>query len=289
MKVLVTGGAGFLGSHWLKALESDHECIGVINQKLGHNSKVQYYSCDLTKDDYVQEMIQKLSPDLVIHTAALTDVDGAEKNPDAAQFLNVHATENLVKSLKGSQTKFVHISTDQLYDGKKQFYKETDELSPINIYGKTKAQAEEVVRKHLSNHLILRTNFYGRGTKERMSFYDWCQKVVIQQEIAYFYSNVFYSPIFIDDLIQSAMNLLTFSGTFNLVGNERISKAEFGLKVAKSIGASVDHILIKEYTRDKNKAQRPLEMSLDNTKLLNTHKSVIHSLDEALVILKQSN
>lgn len=285
MKVLVTGGAGFLGSSWLKSIGSLNECYGVINKKLGILSNVQYLNCNLLNESDVKALIDKVQPELVIHTVALTDVDESEREPEIAYNLNVLSTRYLSEALKGTQANFIHISTDQLYDGKKHFYKESDDLCPINVYGKTKALAEEEVRRNLSRHLILRTNFYGISSSERLSFYDWCVKVIKNKEPAFFYDNVFYTPIYVEDLIKTAMNLIGQKGTFNVVGNERTSKSEFGLAVARSLNLSASHIAIRSYPHLHSKAPRPLEMSLNNEKLLSTHQEYLHSIEQSLILL----
>jgi len=149
MKIAITGSSGMLGSALVKELQADHQLLE-IDLKNGH---------DITKKKIIDDEIKKFSPDLIIHAAAMTDVDGCELDPDKAKDVNVQGTKNIVDAAR--QAKLIYISTDYVFDGefeKRRPYKETDAPKPISVYGQTKLDGEKCVRG-LIDYLIIRTSW----------------------------------------------------------------------------------------------------------------------------------
>lgn len=257
MTILITGSKGFLGSYLLSNL-GQPQLLGTARDEL-----------DLTDEAKVTRFIEKIQPNAIIHTAALADVDACERNPGAAHQANVLATEYLARALQGSKAQLLYISTDQIFDGKKKFYSETDTPSPVNVYGKSKLEGEERVRKYLSSYKILRTNFYGLSTGSRPSFLNWCINTLKNQTPASLYEDVFYTPISIRDLTQTLSLMISSSqtGTYNVTGDERVSKADFFRKVAEVLRLPTDQYSFISYEQRPGSALRPTEMSLSNTKV----------------------
>ena len=116
---------------------------------------------DITDFEAVKNKISICKPDLVIHSAAYTDVKNAEKEIDKIIDINVIGTSNLVKACKLNDLKMVFISTDYVFDGEQGNYKTTDKINPVTKYAKSKASAELVARLY-DKSLIIRTSFFGR-------------------------------------------------------------------------------------------------------------------------------
>ena len=157
MLVLVTGANGMLGQDLCTILEDN-----------GYNIiKTDVDNFDITNYDANETLFLKESPDLVIHCAAYTNVDGAENNFDEAYRINSKGTENIAKICAKTETTLVYISTDYVFDGEKNSpYTPTDKPCPINNYGKTKYQGEIAVKKYCKNYYIIRTSWlYGTNGK----------------------------------------------------------------------------------------------------------------------------
>jgi dTDP-4-dehydrorhamnose reductase len=154
LKILVTGSEGMLGSDVCPLLAEDHEVCG-------------YDVGDLDIADARETMlaVKRLSPSVIVHTAAFTDVDACETERDKAYRTNVQGTGNLAEASRQAGSLLVYISTDYIFDGSKgEPYGESDEPNPINYYGLTKLQGEEHVRRAAARYLIVRTSWlFGPG------------------------------------------------------------------------------------------------------------------------------
>lgn len=148
MKIFLTGKNGQLGYQLGCDLKKSHEVIATDRDTL-----------DLKDTQSIEDKIYKIKPDLIINTAAYTNVDKAETEKDLAYEVNALGPKALTKAAKALDIPIIHISTDYIFDGsKKNSYEEEDEANPLSVYGKTKWQGEEFVRQYLK-HFILRTSW----------------------------------------------------------------------------------------------------------------------------------
>ena len=115
---------------------------------------------DLTDKENIAKTIDTVKPDIVVNAAAFTAVDQAEKDPETAYHVNRDGVRYLSTACKSARIPLIHISTDYVFDGENDKpYKETDPISPLGIYGKSKAQSEAAVRQVCPNHIIIRTSW----------------------------------------------------------------------------------------------------------------------------------
>lgn len=156
MKILITGSNGMLGHDLQEALKQRHDLIPT-------NSK----TLDITDKSQVMEVICENNPDIVINSAAYTDVDGCEKNQDIAYAVNRDGVRNLALACREIDCPLVHISTDYIFDGKNDRpWVEDDEVGPISVYGKSKLKGEEAILEILDKFFIVRTAWlYGINGK----------------------------------------------------------------------------------------------------------------------------
>ena len=143
-----------LGTELMYALAQDHDVVGVDIDEL-----------DITDREQVLESFAVLAPQIVIHAAAITDVDGAEAMPEQAMAVNAEGSRNVALACREIGAKLVAYSTDYVFDGTKgRPYKPHDPMAPIGVYGKSKAAGEAAVRKANAQHFIVRTAWlYGPG------------------------------------------------------------------------------------------------------------------------------
>ena len=152
MKVLITGSNGMLGHDLIDVLDGKHELIKTTSKSL-----------DITDKDKVKDYIVNENPDIVINSAAYTDVDGCETNEEIAYKVNGEGVKNLALACKVVDCPLVHISTDYVFNGENtKPWMEDDEVGPISIYGKSKLQGEEAIESILDKFFIIRTSWlYG--------------------------------------------------------------------------------------------------------------------------------
>jgi dTDP-4-dehydrorhamnose reductase len=148
MKILLTGKNGQVGFELQKKLGALGEVIAIDREEL-----------DLSNSEALRQFIDQVKPDMIINPAAYTAVDKAEFEAEMAYQINVTAPEVLAEKAAELDIPLIHFSTDYVFDGlKKEAYVETDTTNPQSVYGKTKCDGEEKIRKH-AKHIILRTSW----------------------------------------------------------------------------------------------------------------------------------
>jgi dTDP-4-dehydrorhamnose reductase len=281
MVIVVTGATGFLGSHIVERINSStkYKCFS-----LGFNNipKINGFQLNLTDKKKVFELFNKINPDLIIHTAALTDVDHCEKNLLNAYNLNVQATKNLAEwtSSQHKNIRFVYISTDQVYNNFQSSASEKD-INPVNFYGMSKLWAEDIVSS-LENYLILRTNFF--------SFEGGLIKWLLDanslgQEITLF-DNIWFNPIYIPDFIDTLMKLFKCNnnGVFNIgVRGEGITKADFLEMIIMKFRLNNIRAIRSNYNKTMLLiAERPSNMTMSTKKFEDSFAFNLPSIDESV-------
>ncbi|HWR83504.1 MAG TPA: dTDP-4-dehydrorhamnose reductase [Candidatus Deferrimicrobium sp.] len=152
-RVLVTGCRGQLGADLCELLGREHEVRGISRQ-----------DCDIRDRDAVRSGIGQFRPEFVLHTAAWTNVDGCEADPDQAMAVNAYGTENVARACREIGAALVYYSSDYVFDGAKSSpYIETDSPSPLSHYGRSKLAGEEAVARSLDDFIIVRIAWvYGK-------------------------------------------------------------------------------------------------------------------------------
>jgi dTDP-4-dehydrorhamnose reductase len=155
-KILITGCRGQLGSDLIRFLSDDYAVTGVDINDL-----------DIRDADSVRRFFQENRPEIVIHSAAYTDVDRAENDVETAMSINAGGTENIARAARDIGARMIYYSTDYVFDGtKREPYIESDQPNPLTVYGKSKLEGEKRVTANLDNHVILRIAWlYGANGK----------------------------------------------------------------------------------------------------------------------------
>ena len=159
MKIAITGASGRFGRGLQLALEQKHTIY-----------PLRHADVDITNADDVQRVLTAIHPNVVIHAAALPDIDYCEMHPEETQTVNVEGTGNVIRAAAQLQAGVVHISTDAVFDGEKGApYVETDPTNPISVYGRSKLAAERVVKEY-EKHWIFRVSvLFGPGKENFVS------------------------------------------------------------------------------------------------------------------------
>jgi len=283
LKILITGANGLLGSNLCLMYSKENEVIATSRTKPNINNCLNYKLGITNKED--MKIVEELHPDMIIHCAALVNVDYCEEHPTEAHKINFIGSKNIAESAKKTNSYLVHISTDAVFDGKKGYYDEDDPTNPLNVYGQTKLEAEKIIQKITSNHVIIRTNIYGWNKQNKFSLAEWMlDKLEKKQELQAF-KDTFFSPMLVNNLGEAILELydLKHKGILHLAGSEGCSKLDFAKKIAKIFNINNPTIIGINSSDLKLKAKRPKNMVLNvnkaksilkKTKILNVEKGL---------------
>lgn len=229
---------------------------------------VKSVALDLEPPDHLHHQLQTLEPTLVIHTAGMTSVEQCEQQPQDAKHANAGLTKNVAIATHRLGIKLVHISTDHLFSGSRPRVDEGETPAPLNVYARTKLQAEEWVREENPRALVVRTNFFGWGHLYRQSFSDWIITSLQSGRRITMFEDMYFTPILADRLALVTHEMVTkeISGVLNIVGDERLSKYDFAVHVAERFGLPKALIVRGSMNKSESLVPRPYDMSLDNTK-----------------------
>ena len=267
-KILITGGSGLLALNWACAMRERHDVVLAIHRRrvaLAHTSVLR-----LALDDAAAlcSEMESMQPDIIVHTAGITSVEECEREPERARHVYEDLSRNVARAATHSGAQLIHISTDHLFAGRRALYDEQAQPEPVNAYGRTKLLAEQAVIAACPAALVVRTNFFGWGHRYRQSFSDWIYCGLSAGKALTMFDDVFVTPILADRLAASAHRLLDLgaSGVYNVVGDERISKYDFGLRLAQAFGLPEQLVQRGRLAASQLTVRRPPDMSLDNAK-----------------------
>lgn len=288
-KIIITGGTGLLGLNWAYHIRDKYEPVIGMHSRKVHPEGISVRYFDLDSPDTLLADFEALEPAVVVHTAGLTSIEVCEADPDLARNVNVELSRHVSKACHALGVPMIHISTDNLFDGRSPMVREDNDVNPVNVYGKTKAEAEQVIQEHHDDVIIVRTNFYGWGPAYKPSFSDTIIRTLREGGELSLFEDVFYTPILISDLVNATHELLDkgHRGIFHVVGDERLSKLSFGQHVADVFGLDAAGIRAGYLKNMTNLANRPYDMSMSNEKVRSALGRSIGTVTEQLERLRQ--
>lgn len=265
--------------------ESDKE-IHVTGASFRHSANLNYLDerfIDFNDFPNVELLVCEVNPDVIIHCAAVTDVEYCENNPSESRILNADVCKLLTSVCISDQVKIVMISTDQLWRNADPWIKEDEKPEPVNIYGQTKAAGENYISDY-KNHLIIRTNFFGNGTSWKPSLSDIILKTLVNGKIFHGFEDVYFSPMFVNDLAGYIIKCVNRNliGLYHVSGSDRLSKYEFAVKMADHFGFSNKQIKRTALKSKNFSAKRPFEMSLCTEKISRDLDIVMPGINESI-------
>jgi dTDP-4-dehydrorhamnose reductase len=246
------------------------EVMGLCRSHSGKILGKELVPCDLLNHEEFKRAFDRSCPDLVIHTAALTNVDYCEEHADEAFKMNQGTTELLAHLCAKSGVPMVYISTDAVYNGAQGMYSESDETVPVNNYAKSTLQGETSCLQSGADALVVRCSIYGWNWTplNRSSFGEAILKALLTRTQITLFDDVYFSPILVTDLIEAVENLLRrhVSGVFNIGASERISKLDYGWLLADVFGILNAPIVPIHLADRQLSARRPKDVSLNVSK-----------------------
>lgn len=266
---LITGAKGFLGTNAAVSLQGKVDMVRLARTDFIGGFYSRNAILDLRDSDQLVEVIRNVRPDVIMHGAAIAGHETAAKDPDQAYAVNVTASRILAEEAEALGSTLIFISTDAVFSGECGNYREDDPVTPFSVYGETKALGEEAVRAATSNHLIVRTNFFGWSDSGDKSILEFFVNSLRQGSIVRGYPDFVVSSIYVGALIQSIWKLVQSraTGTMHIVSDDARSKYEFGCMVAEAFGFSTELIAPLHSTRDGHVTSRSRNLSLNTDKV----------------------
>ncbi len=281
MRILISGASGLLGLNLGLRLATEHTMIGLVHSHSLKELPFSINAVDLNNEKNARGIIDRYKPDVLINCAALADVDACEKDPFRARQLNAELPGWLAEECDQHSVKFVHVSTDAVFDGRKEGkYQEEDTPHPLSIYAQTKLEGESNVLQVSSAALVARVNFYGFSISQKRSLAEVFLHALQVGEPMFGFTDVIFSPLYVIDLTEVLLKMVEkqLSGLYHVTSPESQSKYAFGVSIAQRFGLDqslIQPILVAEakfltaprsqnLALDPGKVQRALKMNLSD-------------------------
>lgn len=281
VRILVTGATGLLGTSLIPLLRArGYQVVGAARAG-AVDAKV-----DLTDFERTREMLDSVSPEVIVNLAANTNVDACEADLHGAYSGNVRTVESLCRWLERAPARFlIHISTDQVYDGIGPHHEADIRLT--NIYAFSKYAAELVAMRVPS--AILRTNFFGWSRGSKKSFSDWIVQSAVAGTPIKVFTDILFSPVTIETLGRVIVEVVErrTCGVYNVGSHAGMSKADFAFSVARLLGLRTDCMNRAESREVALRAYRPKDMRMDVSKFESDFGVVLPTLQNEIESLRR--
>lgn len=294
MKILVTGANGLLGQKLVKLIldKGKDELVATArgaNRLPYAETDFQFDQMDVTDHTQVDKVIDKYRPEVVIHTAAMTNVDQCEESQEDCWKQNVDAVDYLIKACERNSIFLLHLSTDFIFDGKDGPYDEEAEAKPISYYGESKLVAEKLLQNSEIKFAIVRTVLvYGIAhDMSRSNIVLWVKKSLEEGKSIKVVDDQLRSPTLAEDLALGCYLIAEkrSQGIFNICGKDLLTPYEMALKVAAYFDLDTSTMERADASTFTQIAKRPPKTGLLIDKAIAQLGYAPHSFEEGIGIL----
>jgi dTDP-4-dehydrorhamnose reductase len=265
-RILITGSNGLLGQKLVELFSNSSNYNLLLTSKEENSVFAEdvfpYIQLDTTQRQNVRSVLDEFEPELIINTAAITDVDSCEKEREMAWRVNVSSVENLVYAGKLVGAQIIQLSTDYVFDGKNGPYSELDRPNPLGYYGKTKLASENILRTSGITFAIVRTMvLYGVGYNVRPNFALWLLENLSQEKPIRVVDDQIGNPTLADDVAYAILKIIELEryGIFHVAGPDLISRYDFALALCDVFHLNKKLITPVKTSMFKQPAPRPLK------------------------------
>jgi dTDP-4-dehydrorhamnose reductase len=276
---LVLGGTGFLGSYFANSPEFE-STIQTTKLPEGLRFTGNYLESKFESADDVINILKTGKYKYVINCIANASIENCESNQINAKWLNSIVPGILSEESLKRKFKLIHISTDAVYGLSNIVKNENARVEPISIYGRTKLEGELNVLQANPDSLILRTNFFGHSRKGN-SIFDYFYSSLSKNIKSRGFTDIYFTTIYAGQLVKIVSQMKNLSGTFNLAGKERISKYQFGIIIADTLGLNHEIIEPVNIADTDFVNYRAPDLSLDTSKI-ESYGIVIPSIEHGI-------
>lgn len=278
MRLLVTGGTGYLGQTLLRLARREGWALGATyHRQTPVMEGVRWFSLDIQDPRAVQEVFEAFQPEMVIHTAY-------QLAGPALWGVTAKGSQHVAGAAQALGARLIHLSTDIVFDGKTpSAYRETDAPGPVTPYGQAKLQAERWVAEHPDSVTVRTSLMYGfepmdRGTRLVLELVGG----KVQGQL---FTDEYRSPVYVEDLALALLELAqtSYKGVLHLAGPDSLSRYELGVKLARAYGRDPNRLpsgLASEFP-----SPRPLNCTLDSSRARGMLQTRLRSVDEVLLAL----
>lgn len=283
--ILVTGASGLLGANFLRVAGRKQRSL--FAQYFRHPIElpgVRSVPADLTDVAAVRQLFAQAQPGWVIHCAAATNVDWCEENPAEARRINLEASRAVAREAQRSGARLIHISTDAVFDGMRGNYSEADPVRPVNVYSRTKADAESAVQAELASAVVVRTAIYGWNYQPKHTLGEWVVAELSAGRGIVGFTDLFFSPILADHLAEILLQTMEGCppGLYHVAAADSCSKYDFCRRLARAFGLNESLIRPGSDTDALRPARRPKNLSLDTGKIARVLNRTMPTVDEGI-------
>ncbi len=281
-RFVVTGASGLLGLNLSLKISANDEVLGIANTSPLKGLPFEIQVMDLVSDNFEKDVLEIYKPDAVIHCAAIANLEECEKNPELAYQTNAIVPGEMAHQCCKRDVKFVHISTDAVFDGKSGNYSERDQTNPLSVYAKTKRAGEEIVQNQNPDAIIARVNFFGWSLSGTRSLGEFFFNNLTAGNPINGFIDVHFCPLYVLQLSDFLLEMVRadLSGIYHVVSSEQMTKYEFGCAIAAQFELDPNLIHPISVTKSNLKAERSLNLTLSTKKLsTNLNRTIPSTLD----------
>ena len=292
MKILVTGANGLLGQKLSLLLDSKNEIELIATARSPLSIKLKrgkFRLLDITKKESVDSVISETKPDVVINTAAMTQVDHCETEREKCWLSNATAVEYLVEACNRVSAKLIHVSTDFIFDGKEGPLKEDAIPNPVNYYGESKLAGEEIIKKSNIEWAIIRTVLvYGiTSDLSRSNIVLWVKQSLENGKVINVVNDQWRTPTLAEDLAMGCYLAASKSakGIYHISGETMMTPYDIAIETANFFKLDASLIKPTDSNTFKQPAARPLKTGFNIGKAREILGYTPHSFKEGLSVL----
>jgi dTDP-4-dehydrorhamnose reductase len=294
MKILVTGSNGLLGQKLTSLIVKGrvHELVATgRGRSVNQPEAVRYLEMDITDRASVQRIIASVRPDVIIHAAAMTQVDDCQLNQDLCWKINVEGTANLVDAAHVVACHLIYVSTDFIFDGNEGPLTEEAIPAPVNFYGESKLAAEKLVMAYPGKWTIIRTVLvYGATSeKSRSNIVLWVKQSLEAGKTIHVVDDQLRTPTLAEDLAQGCLLAAEqgAAGIFNISGSALLTPYQIALQTADFFGLDKTKVVRTDSAQFKQPALRPIRTGFIIDKARKMLGYIPHSFSAGLQIIKE--
>jgi dTDP-4-dehydrorhamnose reductase len=268
---LVSGASGLLGLNFaLQVFTRGDKVSGLVNRHRLIRVPFTVIQTDLAQPGKISEILEKTRPDVVLHCAAMANIDECETQPEEAQHMNAEVPGELALETARRSIQLVCISTDTVFDGSSQTpYCEEDVPNPLSVYARSKLAGEKLVLSANPDALIARVNFYGWSLDGERSLAEWFYTNLAARRGVKGFTDIFFCPLLVNHLVDVLTTAVGkgLKGLYHMVSPEGLSKYEFGLRLSREFGLDESLIAPTLWKEGGLQAARSPNLRLDVGKL----------------------
>ena len=271
-RLLIIGASGFIGQHLLQRLQSspEHEVRGTYLTAMPQTQGCSWHQVDVTDPEQLGAVFRLTQPEMVVHLAAMSDVNQCQRTPQRASEINVRGTEHIAKLCALYQAKLLFLSTEYVFSGDQGYYREDDAPQPTTHYGQTKWEAEQAVAREAEQWSILRTSLvYGWPmAANRSNLVTRLLDSLRSGRPFHGYTDMYRSPVYVEDVVEGIIKLAQgdYSGVHHVAGPEWVNIGEFARAVAEVFDLNQDVLILTAAPSEEMDSPRPKRLGLDSTR-----------------------